>query len=105
MVNKGNKNISPENKMIEGYMDKPWWRNQLHMIDLPSPFEMGVVTDGDDGTKLIKKQERPFTIEDYSKIYQNGIAAHDKKLKAAYDKRVKNRSALKKLHKEFNKDG
>ena len=38
-------------------------------------------------------------------MYQDGIAAHDEKLKAAYDKRVKNRSALKKLHKEFNKDG
>ena len=105
MVNKGNKNISPENKMIEGYMDKPWWRNQLHIIDLPSPIELGIVDDGDDGTKLIKKQERPFTIEDYGKMYQDGIAAHDKKLKAAYDKRVKNRSALKKLHKEMNKDG
>mgnify|MGYP003648573193 CR=1 FL=1 len=75
MANKGNKTISTENAMVNGYMNKPWWRNQLHMIDLPSPFEMGVVTDGDDGTKLIKKQERPFTIEDYSKIYQNGIAA------------------------------
>jgi hypothetical protein len=105
MTNKGNKTISTENAMVNGYMNKPWWRNQTHIIDLPSLFEMGITDEGDDGTKIIKKQERIFTIEDYGKMYQEGLAAHDAKLKAAYDKRIKNRTALKKLHKEFNKDG
>ena len=39
MTNKGDKKVAPENKIVDGYLDKPWWRNQLQIIDLPSPIE------------------------------------------------------------------
>ena len=92
--------MSNKNK---AYYDQPWWKGKTHIIDLPTPMEIGIeeVHNG----KVVKRtvESRPFTVDDWAKMHSDAITSTDAKLKADWDAERKEKTALKKLFKELNK--
>jgi len=92
--------MSNKNK---AYYEQPWWRGKTHIIDLPTPMEIGIeeVLDG----KVVKRtvESRPLTVDDWAKMHSDAIASTDIKLKAEWDAERKKKTALKRLFKELNR--
>ena len=92
--------MSNKNK---AYYEQPWWRGKTHIIDLPTPMEIGIeeVLDG----KVVKRtvESRPLTVDDWAKMHSDAIASTDIKLKAEWDAERKEKTALKRLFKELQK--
>ena len=92
--------MSNKNK---AYYDQPWWKGKTHIIDLPTPMEIGIeeVLDG----KVVKRtvESRPLTVDDWAKMHSDAIASTDIKLKAEWDAERKEKTALKRLFKELNR--
>jgi len=92
--------MSNKNK---AYYEQPWWRGKTHIIDLPTPMEIGIeeVLDG----KVVKRtvESRPLTVDDWAKMHSDAIASTDIKLKAEWDAERKEKTALKRLFKELNR--
>ena len=85
------------------YYEQPWWKGKTHIIDLPTPMEIGIeeVHNG----KVVKRtvESRPFTVDDWAKMHSDAIAKKDAELKAEWDSNRKEKTALKRLFKELNK--
>ena len=85
------------------YYEQPWWKGRTHIMDLNAPMEIGIeeVHDG----KVVKKtvDDRPLTVDDWTKMHSDAIASTDAKLKAEWDAERKKKTALKRLFKELNK--
>ena len=85
------------------YYEQPWWKGKTHIIDLPTPMEIGIeeVLDG----KVVKRtvESRPLTVDDWAKMHSDAIASTDTKLKAEWDAERKEKTALKRLFKELNR--
>ena len=85
------------------YYEQPWWKGRTHIMDLNTPMEIGIeeVHDG----KVVKKtvDDRPLTVDDWTKMHSDAIASTDAKLKAEWDAERKKKTALKRLFKELNK--
>ena len=85
------------------YYEQPWWKGKTHIIDLPTPMEIGIeeVHDG----KVVKRtvESRPFTVDDWAKMHSDAITKTDAKLKSDWDAERKKKTALKRLFKELNK--
>ena len=92
--------MSNKNK---AYYEQPWWKGKTHIIDLPTPMEIGIeeVLDG----KVVKRtvESRPLTVDDWAKMHSDAIASTDIKLKAEWDAERKKKTALKRLFKELNR--
>jgi len=86
------------------YYDQPWWKNQrTQVMDFETPvnFSTEEVVDG----KVVRKTEasdnKPFTLEDWSKMQSDAIAKKDAELKAQWYARRKEKTTLKRLFKEL----
>ena len=86
------------------YYEQPWWKGKTHIMDLNTPMEIGIeeVHDG----KVVKKtvDDRPLTVDDWAKMHSDAITATDKKLKAEWDAKRKEKTTLKRLFKELKID-
>ena len=91
--------MSNKNK---AYYEQPWWKGKTHIIDLPTPMEIGIeeVHNG----KVVKRtvDDRPLTMDDWGKMHADAITTTDKKLKAEWDAERKKKTTLKRLFKELN---
>jgi len=92
--------MSNKNK---AYYEQPWWKGKTHIIDLPTPMEIGIeeVHNG----KVVKRtvESKPLTADVWAKMHSDAIATTDAKLKADWDAQRKEKTALKRLFKELNK--
>ena len=92
----------PEKKLA--YYQQPWWKGRTHVLDLPTPVPINIenVKDGK-VTSTIIQSEKPFTVDDWTKMHEDAIANADAKLKAEWDAKRKEKTTLKRLYKELNK--
>ncbi len=86
------------------YYQQPWWQGRTHVLDLETPVPINVeeVKNGN-VTSTIIQSEKTLTMDDWTKMQENAIASADKKLKAEWDAKRKEKTTLKRLFKELNK--
>ena len=73
-------------------------------MDLPSvPLNIEEVKDGKVTSRIIQS-EKPLTMDDWSKMHSDAITNADKKLKAEWDEKRKEKTTLKRLFKEIMND-
>ena len=79
------------------YYEQPWWKGKTHIIDLPTPMEIGIeeVHNG----KVVKRtvDDRPLTMDDWGKMHSDAITTTDKKLKAEWDAERKKKDYTEKI--------
>ena len=94
----------PVTKKKLAYYQQPWWKGRTHVMDLPSvPLNIEEVKDGKVTSRIIQS-EKPLTMDDWSKMHSDAITNADKKLKAEWDKKRKEKTTLKRLFKEIMND-
>ena len=94
----------PVTKKKLAYYQQPWWKGRTHVMDLPSvPLNIEVVKDGKVTSRIIQS-EKPLTMDDWSKMHSDAITNADKKLKAEWDEKRKEKTTLKRLFKEIMND-
>ena len=94
----------PVTKKKLAYYQQPWWKGRTHVMDLPSvPLNIEEVKDGKVTSRLIQS-EKPLTMDDWSKMHSDAITNADKKLKAEWDEKRKEKTTLKRLFKEIMND-
>ena len=86
------------------HFQQPWWQGKTHVMDLETPIPINVeeVKDGN-VTSTIVQSKKTLTMDDWTKMQENAIASADKKLKAEWDAKRKQKTTLKRLFKELNK--
>ena len=87
------------------YYQQPQWKGRTHVMDLPSPIPINIdeVKDGK-VTSTIIETEKPFTVDDWTKMHEDAIENADKKLKSEWDAKRKEKTTLRRLFKELNND-
>ena len=92
----------PEKKLA--YYQQPWWQGRTHVLDLDTPVPINIenVKDGK-VTSTIIQSDKPFTVDDWTKMHEDAIENADQKLKAEWDAKRKQKTTLKRLFKELNK--
>ena len=94
----------PVTKKKLAYYQQPWWKGRTHVMDLPSvPLNIEKVKDGKVTSRIIQS-EKPLTMDDWSKMHSDAITNADKKLKAEWDEKRKEKTTLKRLFKEIMND-
>ena len=94
----------PVTKKKLAYYQQPWWKGRTHVMDLPSvPLNIEEVKDGKVTSRIIQS-EKPLTMDDWSKMHSDAITNADKKLKAEWDEKRKEKTTLKRLFKEIMND-
>ena len=94
----------PVTKKKLAYYQQPWWKGRTHVMDLPSvPLNIEEVKDGKVTSRIIQS-EKPLTMDDWSKMHSDAITNADKKLKAEWDEKRKEKTTLKRLIKEIMND-
>ena len=94
----------PVTKKKLAYYQQPWWKGRTHVMDLPSvPLNIEEVKDGKVTSRIIES-EKPLTMDDWSKMHSDAITNADKKLKAEWDEKRKEKTTLKRLFKEIMND-
>ena len=94
----------PVTKKKLAYYQQPWWKGRTHVMDLPSvPLDIEEVKDGKVTSRIIQS-EKPLTMDDWSKMHSDAITNADKKLKAEWDEKRKEKTTLKRLFKEIMND-
>ena len=94
----------PVTKKKLAYYQQPWWKGKTHVMDLPSiPLNIEEVKDGKVTSRIIQS-EKPLTMDDWSKMHSDAITNADKKLKAEWDEKRKEKTTLKRLFKEIMND-
>ena len=94
----------PVTKKKLAYYQQPWWKGRTHVMDLPSvPLNIEEVKDGKVTSRIIQS-EKPLTMDDWSKMHSDAITNADKKLKAEWDEKRKEKTTLKRLFKESMND-
>ena len=94
----------PVTKKKLAYYQQPWWKGKTHVMDLPSvPLNIEKVKDGKVTSRIIQS-EKPLTMDDWSKMHSDAITNADKKLKAEWDEKRKEKTTLKRLFKEIMND-
>ena len=93
----------PEKKLA--YYQQPWWQGRTHVLDLDTPVPINIenVKDGK-VTSTIIQSDKPFTVDDWTKMHEDAIESADQKLKAEWDAKRKEKTTLKRLFKELNND-
>ena len=93
----------PEKKLA--YYQQPWWQGRTHVLDLDTPVPINIenVKDGK-VTSTIIQSDKPFTVDDWTKMHEDAIENADQKLKAEWDAKRKEKTTLKRLFKELNND-
>ena len=87
------------------YYQQPWWQGRTHVLDLDTPVPINIenVKDGK-VTSTIIQSDKPFTVDDWTKMHEDAIENADQKLKAEWDAKRKEKTTLKRLFKELNND-
>ena len=94
----------PVTKKKLAYYQQPWWKGRTHVMDLPSvPLNIEEVKDCKVTSRIIQS-EKPLTMDDWSKMHSDAITNADKKLKAEWDEKRKEKTTLKRLFKEIMND-
>ena len=94
----------PVTKKKLAYYQQPWWKGRTHVMDLPSvPLNIEEVKAGKVTSRIIQS-EKPLTMDDWSKMHSDAITNADKKLKAEWDEKRKEKTTLKRLFKEIMND-
>ena len=97
-------NDKTEEKKL-AYYQRPWWKGRTHVLDLPSPVPINIEEVKDDKvTSTIIQSDKPFTVDDWTKMHEDAIASSDEKLKAEWDAKRKRKTTLRRLFKELNDD-
>jgi len=93
----------PEKKLA--YYQQPWWQGRTHVLDLDTPVPINIenVKDGKVTSTIIQSDE-PFTVDDWTKMHEDAISNADKKLKAEWDAKRKEKVTLRRLFKELDND-
>ena len=93
----------PEKKLA--YYQQPWWQGRTHVLDLDTPVPINIenVKDGK-VTSTIIQSDKPFTVDDWTKMHEDAIENADQKLKAEWDAKRKEKTTLKRLFKELDND-